>query len=434
MLPHTSREEIREEAGEEARNDAPESSKTSRGYAASLDARDPLAGFRDRFRLPPGIVYLDGNSLGALPDDVPAVVDDVVHRQWGTDLIRSWNTHDWWNAPTRIGDAIAPLIGAAPGQVVCGDSTSVHLFNALVAALRARSGRSVLLADPDTFPTDAYLADSAARLCGAEVRRVPAAEAAEVLRAEGTGVAVAAYNHVDYRTGELRDVAGITEAAHDTGALVLWDVCHTVGAVPVDADALDLDFVVGCTYKYLSGGPGSPAFLYVARRLQAGFDPALTGWHGHADPFAMEPAYRPADGIARARIGTPPLLSMLALEAALGVFGEAGIAAVRAKSLALTDLFVTCVDELGLEVATPRPHARRGSQVAVRHPEAHAVMAALVDRGVIGDVRPPDILRFGFNALYVSFTDVVAAAEALGDVLASGAYRDPKYTVRNTVT
>ncbi|NUU24838.1 MAG: kynureninase [Streptomycetaceae bacterium] len=411
---------------------------TSREYALALDARDPLAGLRKRFRLPEGVVYLDGNSLGALPDDVPGTLDDVVRNQWGVDLIRSRNAHDWWNAPTRVGAAIAPIIGAAPDEVVCGDSTSVQLFNAMVAALRLRPGRSVILADPDTFPTDGYLADSVARLCGATVRRVPAAEVAEVLRAEGTGVAVAAYNHVDYRTGELRDLAAITRAAHDAGALVLWDVCHTAGAVPVDADAHDLDFVVGCSYKYLSGGPGAPAFLYVARRLHGGFDPALTGWHGHAEPFAMEPGYRPADGVARARIGSPPLLNMLALEAAIGVFRETDMAAIRAKSLALTDLFIACVDALpadaGLEVVTPRAHERRGSQVAVRHDEAHPIMAALIDRGVIGDVRPPDILRFGFNALYVSYTDVVDAAAALGDIVATGAYRDAKYAVRATVT
>lgn len=421
---------------ESSADTAPDSAAdTSREWARAMDARDPLAGLRDRFRLPDGVVYLDGNSLGALPDAVPGALDDVVHRQWGVDLIRSWNGNDWWNAPTRIGEAIAPVIGAAPGQVVCGDSTSVQLFNALVAALRMRPGRPLVLADPDTFPTDGYLADSAARLCGAEVRRVPAADAAALLRGpEGARVAVAAYNHVDYRTGELRDLPGITRAAHDAGALVLWDVCHTAGAVPVDADAHELDFVVGCSYKYLSGGPGAPAFLYVAHRLQDAFDPALTGWHGHAEPFAMEPGYRPAPGIARARIGTPPLLGMLALEAALGVFADTDMAAIRAKSLALTDLFIACMDNLALEVVTPREHDRRGSQVAVRHDEAHAVMAALIDRGVIGDVRPPDVLRFGFNALYVSYTDVVDAAAVLGDILAARAHRDPRYTVRHTVT
>ncbi|MDI2127893.1 kynureninase [Yinghuangia seranimata] len=407
---------------------------TSREHAAALDARDPLAGLRKRFRLPEGVVYLDGNSLGALPDDVPGALDDVVHRQWGVDLIRSWNANDWWNAPTRVGAALAPVLGAAPDQVLCGDSTSVQLFNAMVAALRMRPGRTVVLTDPDSFPTDGYLFDSVARMSGATVRRVPPGEVAGVLAAEGAQVAVVAYNHVDYRTGELRDLPGITRAAHDAGALVLWDVCHTVGAVPIDADAHDLDFVVGCTYKYLSGGPGAPAFLYVARRLHDVFDPALTGWHGHAEPFAMEPGYRPADGISRARIGTPPLLNMLALEAAVRVFAETDTAAIRAKSLALTDLFIACVDELGLEVATPREHARRGSQVAVRHDEAHPIMAALIDRGVIGDIRPPDILRFGFNALYVSYTDVVEAAAVLGDILATGAHRDPRFAVRATVT
>ncbi|MFE5328653.1 kynureninase [Embleya sp. NPDC056575] len=402
--------------------------------AAALDAADPLAHVRERFLLPEGVIYLDGNSLGALPAGVPEALRDAVHRQWGTDLIRSWNANDWWGAPARIGDRIGALIGAAPGRVVCGDSTSVQIFNAIAGALRLRPGRTVVLADPDSFPTDLYLADSIAGLLGAEVRRVPVGEAAEVLRADGETIAVIAYNHVDYRSGELRDLPGLTAAAHAAGALALWDLCHSAGAFPIDLDAHEVDLAVGCGYKYLSGGPGAPAFVYVAERHIAAFEPALTGWHGHANPFGMEAGYAPAPGIERARIGTPPLLSMLALEAALDAYDGVSMAEVRAKGLALTDLFIACVDDLGLETLTPTEHARRGSQVAVRHPEAHAVMAALIDRGVIGDVRPPDVLRFGFNPLYIGHADVVEAARVLGDILETGAYKEARYAVRSTVT
>jgi kynureninase len=402
--------------------------------AAELDAADPLAHVRERFLLPAGVIYLDGNSLGALPAAVPEALNDAVHRQWGTDLIRSWNANGWWQAPTRIGDAIGAIVGAAPGQVVCGDSTSVQIFNAIAGALRLRPGRTVVLADPDSFPTDLYLADSVADLLGAEVRRVPVAEVADVLRAEGDAVAVIAYNHVDYRSGELRDLRGLTAAAHDAGALAMWDLCHSAGAFAIDLDANAVDLAVGCGYKYLSGGPGAPAFVYVAERHLADFAPALTGWHGHANPFGMEAGYTPAAGIERARIGTPPLLSMLALEAALGAYDGVDMRAVRAKGLALTDLFIECVHTLGLQTLTPAEHARRGSQVAVRHHRPHAVMAALIDRGVIGDVRPPDVLRFGFNPLYIGYADVVESARILGDILETKAYTDARYAVRATVT
>jgi len=411
-----------------------EGDSPARTKAAALDAADPLAHVRERFLLPAGVVYLDGNSLGALPKAVPEALNDAVHRQWGTDLIRSWNGNDWWDAPGRIGDTIGALVGAAPGQVMCGDSTSVQIFNALAGALRLRPGRTVILADPDSFPTDLYLADSVAGLLGAQVRRVPVAEVPAALAADGASVAVIAYNHVDYRGGALRDMRALTAAAHEAGAIAMWDLCHSAGALPVDLDADGVDIAIGCTYKYLSGGPGAPAFVYVAARHIADFVPAVTGWHGHANPFGMEAGYSPAPGIERARIGTPPLLSMLALEAALTVYDGVDIADVRAKGLALTDLFIECVSDLGLETITPAEHALRGSQVAVRHGDPHAVMGALIDRGVIGDVRPPDVLRFGFNPLYVGFGDVVDAVRVLGDVLETGAYRDERYAVRSTVT
>lgn len=406
--------------------------------AAALDATDPLAHVRDRFLLPEGVVYLDGNSLGALPAAVPPAVQDAVHRQWGTDLIRSWNANGWWEAPVRTGDAVGRLIGAEPGQVVAGDSTSVQLFNTLLAAARLRPGRRLILTDPDHFPTDQYIADSVGRLLDLEVRRVPAREAAAVLAAEGADVAVAAYAPVDYRTGELYDMAALTAAAHAAGALAHWDLCHAAGALPIALDAVAADFAVGCGYKYLSGGPGAPAFAYVAARHQQAFDHPLTGWHGHDQPFAMSGTYAPAEGITRARIGTPALLSLVALEAALTAYDGVDMASVRAKSLSLTGFFQECADSLldglGFTMATPREPGRRGSQVALRHPEAYPLVAALTARGVIGDMRAPDLLRFGFNALYLSHADVLHAVRELRDIVLTGTHRAAAYQQRPTVT
>ena len=319
---------------------------------------------------------------------------------------------------------------------MAGDSTSVQLFNALTASARARSDKSVILTEAGQFPTDGYLANWVARLLGRQVARVSDPYAA--LRQRGGEVAAVVWSVVDFRTGELWDVAGLTSAAHEAGALVVWDLSHAAGAVPLRLDADQVDMAVGCGYKYLSGGPGAPAFLYVARRHQAGFDQPLTGWHGHARPFSMEPGYAPADGITRARIGTPPMLSLLALGAALEVFGTVDMAAVRAKSLGLGDFFIGCADDLlaglGFGLVTPREPERRGSHVTLRHPDALPLMAALIEAGVIGDVRPPDLLRFGFNALYTSFADVFGAVEALREVTVSGRYREPRFAARKTVT
>ena len=405
--------------------------------AEALDAADPLASLRERFLLPDGVTYLDGNSLGALPAAVPPAITDAVQRQWGTDLIRSWNDNGWWDAPLRVGDTIGQLIGAAPGQVVAGDSTSVQLFNALTAAARMRPGRTLLLTDPDHFPTDQYIADSVGRILGLTVRRVPVRELAAVLAAEGEQVAVAAYGPVDYRTGELHDMAVLTRAAHAAGALALWDLCHAAGAFPVELDALRVDLAVGCGYKYLSGGPGAPAFLYVARRHQAGFDPELTGWTGHARPFEMTEPYEPASGIGRARIGTPPMLSLLALEAALTAFDGVDLGELRAKSLSVTGFFIDCADALlgdAFSVVTPRSPARRGSQVTLRHPHAYALVQALAARDVIGDMRAPDLLRFGVNALYVTHGDVLRAVACLRDVVAEAAHLPYLAQERSAVT
>ena len=407
--------------------------------AARLDAADPLAGLRDRFLLPAGVVYLDGNSLGALPAAVPPALEDAVRRQWGTGLIRSWNESAWWEAPLRVGDAIGRLIGAAPGQLVVGDSTTVQIFNAITAAARLRPGRTLLAVDPGQFPTDRYIAASVARIGGLEVREVTPEDLPAFLAREGARMAVASYAPVDYRTGELFDMAAITAAVHAAGALVLWDLCHAAGAFPIDLDALRVDLAVGCGYKYLSGGPGAPGFLYVARRHQAGFDPALTGWTGHARPFDPTPDYQPADGIGRARIGTPPMLSLLALEAALTAFDGVDLAAVRAKSLSLTGFFLDCADALVLadgsfEAVTPRKPERRGSHVTLRHPEAYALVQALAARDVICDMRAPDLLRFGVNALYGSHADMLRAVTVLREVAAAGAHRPYLAQQRSAVT
>ncbi|GAA1421082.1 kynureninase [Streptomyces thermospinosisporus] len=406
--------------------------------ARNLDLADPLHSRREMFLLPEQIVYLDGNSLGALSSGVPATVEKVVRDQWGDHLITAWTEDDWWGAPLRIGDRIGRLLGAAPGQITVGESTSVQTFNALVAAARLRPGRRLLVTDPDHFPTNRYLAQSAAGLCGLEVVAVPVPDVCGFLREQGEQVAVVSYGAVDFRTGRLWDTAEVTAAAHAAGAVTVWDLCHAAGALPVALDDQGVDIAVGCTYKYLSGGPGSPAFIYVARRHHEIFEPPLTGWHGHARPFRMEQDFEPAPGIARTRIGTPPVLSLLALEAALGVFDGVEMTEIRAKSLSLGDFFIACFDQhlasLGFELMTPREGSRRGSQVTVAHPEAHALMRALIARGVVGDVRPPDMLRFGFNALYVSHSDIHRAVTTLRDIALCGAHHDPRFTTPTLIT
>lgn len=435
------------------------SSDAEQPTAAELDAADELAHCREEFVLdgPGGCVYLDGNSLGALPRSVPGRLADVVEREWGRLRIRSWSESGWWSAPERIGERIAPLVGAGPGQIVVGDSTSVNVFKALVGAVRLareergepreqRQGvgpgghvRDEILVDAATFPTDGYIARSAARMTGAAVRAVPVGEmAAEA----GPSTAAVLVNHVDYRTGELHDLASVTAAVHRAGARAVWDVCHSAGALPVELDAAEADFAVGCTYKYLNGGPGSPAFLYVRRELQPRFDTPLPGWTSHADPFAMSERYEAAQGAARARVGTPDILSMLALEEALKVWDGVGITAVREKSLALTDFFLRRLrslvpggraGRLRLRSLTPEAHERRGSQISLlceeapgardggagggRADVAEEVMAALQQRGVVGDFRRPGVLRFGFTPLYTSFADAERAAGTLADVV-----------------
>lgn len=390
--------------------------------AAKLDAEDVLRDKREEFVLDEDSVYLDGNSLGALPKAVPGRVADVIGREWGELRIRSWTESGWWTAPERIGERIAPLVGAAPGQVVVADSTSVNVFKAVVGAVRiARArdeARDEILVDAATFPTDGYIAESAARLTGCTVRPV---QPGEVPAALGPRTAAVLLNHVDYRTGRLHDLPGLTAAAHEAGALAVWDLCHSAGALPVGLDAHGVDLAVGCTYKFLNGGPGAPAFLYVRTEHQGAFDSPLPGWNGHVEPFGMESGFRPADGASRGRVGTPDILSLLALEAALGVWDGVRLDAVRAKSLALTDFFLRCVEAYvpqgRVEVVTPAGHAERGSQVALRCADAAAVMERLIAAGVVGDFRSPDILRFGFTPLYLGFADVERAARLLAETL-----------------
>ncbi len=401
---------------------------------AALDAADPFARTRALFELPAGVIYLDGNSLGALPKAVKVRVAEVVATQWGEGLIRSWNTHDWIDLPRRVGDRIARLIGTAPGTVTVADSTSVNLFKVLVTALRLRPDRRVILSEKHNFPTDSYIAAGVAELLGQghELRLVEAGEIAGELNRD---IAVLMLTEVNYRTGARHDMATLTAAAHGVGALAVWDLAHSAGAFAVDLDGAEADFAVGCGYKYLNGGPGAPAFVYAAPRHLPGLSQPLTGWLGHAAPFSFAEDYRPAEGIAAMRVGTPPILSMSALDAALDVFDGVDLGALRAKADRLFELFTGEVRRLApeLQLATPAEAGSRGTQVSLRHPEAYAVMQALIARGVIGDFREPDIMRFGLTPLYLSFADVARAAEIIGEVMRGRAWDRPDYKVRAKV-
>lgn len=425
------------------------------------DTHDPLHPLRELFSIPEGIIYLDGNSLGVMPRTAPARVAEVVTHEWGHELIRAWNSADWFGLPQRLGNKIARLIGAGADEVVVTDSTSINLFKVLAAALDIAAEdaptRKLIVSERGNFPTDLYIAESLARERGLELKLIEAEELECALTDE---VAVLLLTHVDYRTGAMHDMATITARAHAAGILTVWDLAHSAGAVPVDLNAADADFAIGCSYKYLNGGPGSPAFAWVNTRLVERFRQPLAGWWGHAKPFEFTPAYRPAQGIARYLCGTQPIISMSALECGLDIFVHAealgGIQALRSKSLALTDLFIELVEarcgDFGLELVTPRDPHRRGSQVSFTRASgvgadaldsgAFAIVQALIARGVIGDFRAGDggigargdILRFGFTPLYIGFADVWNAVEQLRQVFASDEWRQPRFNSRSAVT
>lgn len=412
----------------------------------ALDARDPLRPLRDLFEVPQGVIYLDGNSLGPLPKAAPERIAQAVREEWGNGLIRSWNTAGWYEAPRRVGDKIATIVGAGPNEVVATDSTSVNLFKVLSAALNiARAdapARRVVVSERTNFPTDLYIAEGLCRERGLELKLV---DAEQIPAALDDRCAVLMLTHVNYRTGAMHDMPAVTRAAHAAGALVIWDLAHSAGAVEVDLRGADADFAIGCGYKYLNGGPGAPAFAWVHPRHADRFWQPLSGWWSHAAPFAFTHDYQPAPGIARFLCGTQPILSMVALECGVDAFLAAqplgGMPALRRKSLALTDLFIALVEERcaghGLGLATPRDHALRGSQVCLTRGEgAYAIVQALIARGVIGDYRAgrPDILRFGFTPLYVGYEDVWHAAEHLRQVLAEGEWRRPEFNRQHAVT
>lgn len=413
------------------------------------DARDPLAPLRDQFALPEGVIYLDGNSLGVCPKATPARVQEVVTREWGTDLIKSWNTAGWIDLPQRVGNKIARLVGVPAGQLVVADSTSVNLFKVLTAASRiAREdapGRKVIVSERSNFPTDLYIAESVARELGWTLRLIEPDEVEASLTAD---VAILMLTHVNYRTGHMHDMAAVTRAAHAAGALMVWDLAHSAGAVPVDLTGADADFAVGCGYKYLNGGPGAPAFVWSHPRHAQRFWQPLSGWMGHAAPFRFTPDYQPAPGISRYLCGTPPVISLAALECGvdtvLAAEPHGGMAALREKSLALTRLFAELVEQrcagFGLSVVSPREDTLRGSQVCLtREDGAYAIVQALIARGVIGDFRAgdagaPDILRFGFTPLYVGYADVWDAVEHLVQVMQREEWREARFNQRAAVT
>lgn len=408
-----------------------------RAGAEALDREDPLADLRGEFDLPDGVVYLDGNSLGPPVHGTGEALRALVHDQWGNNLITGWTTHGWMDLPSRVGDDIAEIIGAAPGEVVVTDSTSVNLFKALAAGLALRPGRPVILSEEGNFPTDLYVAQGLTELlAGRAALRVVSAPDLEA--ALGDGVAVVTLTHVDFRTGRMHDLDTLTGIAHAAGALVLWDLSHSAGAMPLALDEWGVDLAVGCGYKYLNGGPGAPAFLFAAAHLQAEARQPLSGWLGHAAPFAFEPVYRPAAGIGRFLCGTPPILSLAALARGVRLLGSVDMTEVRRKSVALGDLFIELVagrcGEWGFELASPSRAEQRGSQVSFRHAEGYGIVQALIARGVIGDFRVPDLLRFGLAAPYVRYVDVWDAVEALRGVMEGREWDRPEHRRRKAVT
>jgi kynureninase len=407
----------------------------SRDDCVARDALDPLRGFRDRFVLPEGLIYLDGNSLGPMPRAAAGVLNRTVEREWGHDLITSWNTAGWFDMPVRLGDRVGALLGAAPGQTVITDTTSINLYKAIHAAIGLRPDRNVIIAEDDSFPTDLYIIEGAMKSAGRPMQRRLVGADGPLEALLDRNVAVAVLSHVNYRTGALLDLPAITKQLHDAGALVIWDLCHSTGVVEIGFDRHALDFAIGCTYKYLNGGPGSPAFIAVAKTHQAAQHP-LSGWWGHAAPFAFDRDFKPDQGIRRFLCGTPPIISLRGVDVALDAMEGVEVAALRQKSLALTELFMARVTALlpGLDIVTPRQPSLRGSQVGISFDNGYSVVQAMIERGVIGDFRAPDLMRFGFAPLYVRFGDVWDAAEILAECVNAEVWRDPRYDRRLSVT
>jgi kynureninase len=399
-----------------------------RNSCAALDVADGLAGFRDRFLDDAATIYLDGNSMGRLPKAAVPRLREMAEHEWGTILVRGWTESGWMDSPLRVGDRIGELIGAAPGEVLVSDSTSVNLFKLIAAVLRARPQRRVVVTERSNFPTDLYVASGVAEMLGCELRAVERASLRDALDAD---TALLLLTHVDFRTGERHDMAGLTEAAHAAAALVLWDLSHSAGAVEIQLQRDGVDLAVGCGYKYLNGGPGSPAFLHVATAMQDELRNPIQGWLGHDTPFTFESGYRRAAGIRGWMVGSPPVLATGALEVGVDIHLEAGARAIGEKAAMLTEVFMRLararLGALGFEVATPPEPERRGAQVSLRHADGLAVVRAIADRGVVGDFRPPDLCRFGLAPLYTRYVDVWDAVERIADVVESGVNRLPEY-------
>ena len=415
---------------------------TTRSHCQTLDDQDLLAPLRQQFALPEGVIYLDGNSLGARPVAALARAQQVISEEWGNGLIRSWNSAGWADLSQRLGNRLAPLIGARDGEVVITDTTSINLFKVLSAALsvqrQRQPQRKVIVSEASNFPTDLYIAEGLAELLqqGYSLRLVNSPD--ELPHAIDGDVAVVMLTHVNYKTGYMYDMQALTALSHECGALSIWDLAHSAGAVPIDLHQAEADYAIGCTYKYLNGGPGSQAFVWVNPALVDLVRQPLSGWFGHTRQFAMESAYAPSAGIARYLCGTQPITSLAMVECGLEIFAQTDMASLRRKSLALTDLFIALVEARcaahDLALITPREHAKRGSHVSFEHPEGYAVIQALIARGVIGDYREPRIMRFGFTPLYTSFTEVFDAVEILGDILDQRTWDQPQFKVRNSVT
>ncbi|RED49656.1 kynureninase [Aestuariispira insulae] len=410
----------------------------SRDDVQAMDRSDDLAGYRAKFELAEGLIYLDGNSLGPLPIATIARLRQGVEVEWGQDLITSWNKHGWMHLPQRLGEKIAPLIGAAPGQVVACDSTSVNLFKLLAAGLKMRPGRRVILSDPGNFPTDLYMVQGLAEMLGPDKCELRLVNEDEIVDAIDEDTAIVMLTHVNFRSGRKHDMKAVTKVAQEKGALMLWDLAHSAGALPVELDDCNVDLAVGCSYKYLNSGPGGPAFLYVAKRHQDQVVQPLSGWHGHASPFEFDTKYEPSGTVDRYLCGTPSVLAMLALEESLDLWATVDMAKVREKSIKLCDLFISLVEERcaghGFELASPRNGDERGSQVSFAHDEGYAIMQSLIADKVIGDFRAPNLIRFGFTPLYTSYMDVWDAVERLRVIMEEGRHKAAEFQVRAAVT